>query len=309
MPQPKYASVHVDSAIRDVAIAYRNSFYIAGEVFPNVPVRHRSDVYYKFDKGDWFRDQADNDRRPGTRASRGGWNVTNETYTCKQISFAQGVPDLIVENADDVVRPFENATDFVMEQIMIRRERRLAADIFATGVWGTDVVGGTGTDLWSDFANGDPPTDIETAKDTILQNTGRLPNTLVIGRGLLKYLKLHPDALDRFKHTQTGILSNAQIAEWLEIERLLVGQATYNSAKEGQAASMSFIWGNSALLAYIAPSPGIDVPSAGYTFSFQDVNTKTFREEAEAQDVVEANVNIDMKVCGSDFGYYFSNMA
>jgi len=308
MPEPKNADAHVNAAIQDVAIGYENSLYIAERVFPSVNVAHKSDVYFKFTKGDRFRDEAANDRQPGTRAPRGGWNVTTEPYACKRISFGQGVPDMIVDNADDVVRPFENAASHVMEQINIRRERRLVTDIFATGKWDTDVVGGVGADKWDDYANGDPAKDISDGVDTILQNTGMKPNILVMGHEVMSALKQHPDAIDRYKHTQTGILTEAQVAAWLDIPTVLVGDAVYNSAQERQTTSMSFIWGKNVLLAGVTNSPSIDTPSAGYTFNWQGVSTKTYREEAEEQDVVEANVDLDMKLTASDLGYFFSGI-
>lgn len=247
-----------------------------------------------------------NDRKPGTRAPRGGWNVSTEPYACKRISFGQGVPDDIVDNSDDVVRPFENATTHVMEQLSIRRERRLVTDIFATSKWDTDKTGGTDVDKWDDYANGDPAKDVSDASLTMLQNTGRKPNVMVMGVEVMEALKQHPDAIDRYKHTQTGILTEAQVSAWLNIPTVLVGEAVYNSAAEGATVAMSFIWGKNVLMLHVTGSPSIDEPSAGYTFDWKGVSTKTYREEAEEQDVVEANQDLDMKQTASDLGYYFS---
>lgn len=308
MSEPKFADAHVDAAINEIAIAYTNPLYIAERVFPTVPVNHKSDKYFIFTKGDRFRDEAENDRQPGTRAPRGGWNVSTETYSCKRISFGQGVPDDLVDNSDDVVRPFENATNNVMEMVNIRRERRLVTDVFTTGKWDTDKTGGTDVDKWDDYSNGDPSKDISDGVDTILSNTGARPNVLVMGHEAMSALKLHPDVIDRYKHTQTGIVTESQVAAWLDIPTILVGSAVYNSAVEGQTTSMGFIWGKHAMLLHVTGAPSIDTPSAGYTFSWKDVSTKTYREEAEEQDVVEANHDLDMKLTASDLGYFFSGI-
>jgi hypothetical protein len=307
MPQPRFADVHVKRAIQNVAIGYQNPAFIAEQIFPTVPVDNQSDKYYTFDRGDMFRDQAENDRQPGSRAPRVGWNLSNDEYACKRISLAQGVPDMTVENADEVVRPFERATANVMRQVLIRRERRLAADMFTTGVWGTDKTGTTDFSKWSDFANSDPAKDILVAKDAVSLEIGVEPNLLVIGQDVLRSLRLHPDAIDRFKYTRVGIIGAAEIAQWLDVPRVLVGGAPYNSAAEGQTVSMARIWGQNALLMYVTDAPAIDEPSAGYTYQWQPVSTKVFREEAEEQDVTEANVNIDMKVTSSISGYFFSD--
>jgi len=113
--------------------------------------------------------------------------------------------------------------------------------------------------------------------------------------------------LDRFKHTQTGILGADQVAQWLGVERLLIGRATRNSAAEGQTASMSFVWGTNALVMYTTASPSITEPSACYLFERGGVETKRFREEAEGQDVIEAMVRTNVVVTASDAGYFFSS--
>lgn len=306
MPLPRFADVHVKRAIQNIAIGYQNPMMIAEQVFPTVPVDNQSDKYYTFDRGDMFRDQAANDRQPGSRAPRVGFNLSTDEYACKRISLGQGVPDMIVQNADEVVRPFERATANVMRQVLLRRERRLAADIFAISKWNTDVVGGTGFTQWNDFANSDPAANILTGKDAISLEIGVEPNLLIIGQDVLSDLRLHPDVIDRFKYTRVGIIGPAEIAQWLDIPRILVGGAPYNSANEGQTTSMARIWGKNALLLYVTDAPAIDEPSAGYTFQWQPVSTKTYREEAEEQDVVEANVNIDMKITSTISGYFFS---
>lgn len=46
MAGPTKSSVHIDSAMSNISIAYRNENYIAEQIFPNVPVQHQSDKYF-----------------------------------------------------------------------------------------------------------------------------------------------------------------------------------------------------------------------------------------------------------------------
>ena len=305
MPQPRISDVHVDRAIANVAIRYQGRNFVADQVAPPVPVVNESDKYFIFTKGDWMRDEADDDRAPGTRAPRSGFTLSTETYALKEIAHATPVPDRIRDNSDRPLRPFEDASAFASQMVNIRKERRASAALFVSSQWGTDK---TVSNQWSDFVNSDPANDVAVGKDSVLQSTGQQPNVLLMGQAVFSKLRLHPDGLDRFKHTQTGIMTPAMIAQWLDVERIVVGAASYNSAAEAAAVSMTDIWGSHALLMYVTGAPSISEPSAAYQFRRAGVNTKRYREEAEAQDVVEVTQLVDFKRTATDCGYYFPSV-
>jgi hypothetical protein len=305
MPNPRVSDVHIDRAISNVAIRYSNSNFVAEQVAPRVTVTKESDKFFTFEKGDWFRDEADNDRQPGTRAPRGGFDISNDDYSLKEIAQASAVTDRVRDNADNPLRPYEDASDWSSQMVNLRKERRCAATMFASSSWGTDR---TVDNQWNDFVNSDPATDVAVGKDVILQNTGQTANRLLIGQEVFKYLRMHPDALDRFKHTQTGILSAAQVAQWLDIDSIIVGTAIVNTAAKGAADSMGYVWGKNALLSYVTGSPSISEPSAAYIFQKSAISTKRFREEAEGQDVVEVTLMVDIKRTATDCGYYFPSV-
>lgn len=305
MPQPTISQVHIDRAITNACIQYRNVDFIADKVAPVVPVTKDSDKYFIFTKGDWLSDDADDDRAPGARAARSGYGLSNGVYLLKQIAIAHPIPVETVDNADEPLKPFEDGAEFCMQKALLRRERRTATNLFTTGVWGTDNT--TATD-WSDFNNSDPANDVATGQDTILQNAGVLPNQLTIGWQVWQALRQHPDGIDRFKHTQAGLLTPEQVAAWLNVERLVIGKSVYNAAKEGATASMSFVWGKHALLSYVTNAPALRTPTAAYIFQKKGVQTRRWREEAENQDVVEATIATDPRVTASDAGYFFSSI-
>ena len=302
MANPRAADVHIDRAIQNVAIRYSNPGYVAEAVAPRVTVEKESDKYFTFTKGDWFRDEADDDRQPGDRAPRGGFDIANENYALKEIAQASEVHDRIAANADNPLRPYEDASEWASQMVNLRKERRCSSTLFASGAWGTDK---TVANQWSDFINSDPASDTAEGKDAVLQETGQVPNRLLIGQNVFRYLRQHPDGLDRFKHTQTGIMTREMVAQWLDVEQIIVGNAVVNTSKKGAADSMSFVWGDNALLMYVTTSPSITEPSAAYIFQQTGVTTKRYREEAESQDVVEVSQLVDVKRTATDLGYYF----
>lgn len=331
MAQPTVGSVHVNSALTNISVAYfqEAANFVAGRVFPNVPVAKQSDRYYILSKPDTMRSDSLK-RAPGTPAARRGYNLDNTpTYFCDEYSIAIPTPYQVYANADAAIDPEMVAARLVMEDLLIDREVNWVNTFFTAGVWDTDITGvasSAGTDeviQWSDATSGNPIGDIRTAKDTILENTGRMPNTLVLQRKVMTALEDHPDIVDRVKYT--GSASNANparvneqtLAQLFGIERILVADGVQNSAKEGSTASQGFIAGKGALLCYAAPRPSLMTPSAGYTFSWQGYLGQTNaigmatkrRDDADTGAIiVEGTMSYDQKVVASDCGYYWGSI-
>ena len=60
MPQPNVNNVHIDAILTNISVAYlqNTANFIADKVFPVIPVDKKSDLYFKYTKEDWFRDEA-----------------------------------------------------------------------------------------------------------------------------------------------------------------------------------------------------------------------------------------------------------
>ena len=328
MPEPLYGDVHVAAALTDVAVAYfqDEANYIANKIFPLVSVAHQTDVYFVWSKGDFFRDEAQL-RADATESAGSGVNLTTQSYAAKVWALHQDIGSQVRSNADPAVDVDVTATRQLMQKMLIRRDRIFVQKYLTTGVWGTDITGvasaptGSQTIQWSDDANGDPFTDIATGQTTVLQNTGFLPNVLLLTWPVYQALRKHPLVVDRIKYTSpafAGTITPQLLAEAFDIEEVVVSKAVYNSAAQGATAAMNFVAGKTALLAYRAPNPGLMVPTAGYVFGWTGLinlnnlgvavyqitmpwrGIKTVRTEAE--------MAFDMQVVGSDLGYFFNSI-
>lgn len=328
MPEPVFGDVHVAAALTDIAVAYLQdeSVYIADKVFPVVPVQHQTDVYYVWSKADFFRDEAQV-RADATESAGSGVNLTTQTYSAKVYALHQDIGAQVRSNADPAVDVDVVATRQLMQKMLIRRDRIFVAKYMVASVWGTTITGvasapsNVQTIQWSDDANSDPFTDIATGQTTILQNTGFLPNVLVMTWPVYQALRKHPLVVDRIKYTNpafAGTITPALLAEAFDVEEIIVSKAVYNSAAQGQTAVMNFVAGKTALLAYRAPQPGLMVPTAGYCFGWTGLiannnmgvavyqipmpwrGTRTIRTEAE--------MSFDMQIVGSDLGYFFDTI-
>lgn len=301
MAEPTAQQVHVDRALTNVAIRYSNAAYVADQVFPIVPVQKQTDKYFKFAREDWYRDDA-GPRAPGTRAPRVDYNISTESYVCLEQAAAKPVPDEVVENADSPLQPLIDATNYVQEKMFIRREIDVFSEVFGS-LWSGSA---TPSPTWDDDAS-DPFTDIETGMNTVELAIGRPVNIGVIGRGLWRYVKNHPDIIDRIKGgampQNPAALYLAALSALTEIPKILVARAIKQTSLEGATASYSYIGGNHFWLGYVTPSAAIDSPTAGYVFSWKQPVVSRFTEDQEHQQVVEIRSSWDTKVTAPEAGY------
>jgi len=312
MAQPTSVDVHVDAPLTNISVAYIQAAenFIAGQVFPEIPVEKISDKYFEYPKGDWFRDEAEV-RGEAAESAGSGYGVNSSaTYNCREWSIHKDVPERVVKNADNPINPLGEAAEFVTQRLLVRMERLWVASFFSTGLWDDEA---TPSNLWSSYTSSDPITDIETGIETILQATSFMPNTLVLGYQVWRQLKHHPDIVDRYKYTSSESVTTNMLAALLELDRVLVMKSVYNTAAEGATASMAFNAGKNALLCHVAPTPGIMTPSAGYTFSWtgvsgglgETVGIDRFEMRKLRAERVEGSKAVDMKLVAGDLGYFF----
>jgi len=301
MPRPTARDSHIDRAMTNISIAYRNNAYIAEEVFPLVTVDKQSDLYFVFDKASWFRARS-GPRAPGTRAPRADYTLSSSPYLCINDSLAKEISDEVRNNADAPLRPDITATEFVTDGLLLGLEKRVATLVTACANWAAASNPGT---LWSTTTS-DIWADIDTAVNAVVSSIGREPNVAILGWPVWKAMRNHPDFIDRVKYTrQTGRVEPQDLRSWFGFEKVLIGKAVENTAEEGAAVSMSFIWGKHFWVGYVADAPALETPSAGYVFRWGNRVVERFREDQEHTDVVAAEHFTDEVICASDAGSGF----
>ena len=319
MPRPTRSDVHVDHMLTNISVAYLQSQtnFLADQVFPNIPVDQQSNRYFKFDKDDFMRNDAQ-ERAVSTASAGSGYTIDNTpSYYARVYGIHKDIDDQIRANADLPLNMDRDATQFVTQQLLIKRDLIWIANYFAD-VWNFGAAGGAkgGTGdftYWDDPTNSNPLQDVEDARMDMAAATGFEPNTLVLGPRVFSALKRHPLVLDRIKYTQRGIVTTDILSSLFEVDRVLVPMAVRNTAAEGQTATVDFMYGNNALLLYANPTPSLMTPSAGYTFSWTGylgagaagMRIRTMRIDEINSDRVEGEMAFDMKLVCDDLGYFF----
>lgn len=324
MPQPTRSDVHVNRPLTNISIAYiqRSQDFIADKVFPIVPVMKQSDRYFVYTKDYWFRTVAQK-RAPAVESAGGGFHVDNTpNYYCDVWAQHMDVDDQTRSNADEPLNMDRDATLFVTQGLLLRRELQFMSSYFTTGIWtgysGGDFNVGTNPESagqW-DVSASNPMLTIDYLKSQVKSQTGYMPNTLIVSMDVFMALKNNAAVLDRIKYTQRGIVSEDLLALLFGVEKFLVQSAVINTAAEGAAFAGQFITANQALLLYSNPAPSILQPSAGYVFSWQGLfgagaqgnRIKSFRMEHLAADRIEGEMAFNMKQVGADLGVLLTNI-
>lgn len=327
------SQVHIDQPLTNLTIAYVQdaSGFIADRVFPKVPVSKKTDKYYIYDRAQFNRTGDVKARAPRTQAPRVGMTLSQDTYAIDVFSLATDFDFETLANEDTALNTRLAASTMLTSQLLIDREIKWANTFFATGVWGTEWTGVSGVPStnqvrqWSDYTNSTPIQDVTNIMRAMqLKSGGFKPNVMVVGKEVRDTLVNHPTILARLNGgatvTNTALVTDAKLAEIFGVEEFLVMETVQNSAKEGLTESNSFIGGKSMALYYRARSAGLMVPSAGYIFTWSDlenasghgISIKSYTGDYLAIDgvaeVLEANMAYDHKVVGSDLGAFIATV-
>lgn len=314
MPLPTISQVHIQSALSDLSIAYRQDAPAVSDlIFPRVSVNKISDKFYVWNKGDMWRPEA-RKRAPGADFARISRRLSTDNYTADQYALEESIPDEISANADAGIDLEQTATMALVDQLNLQKDIDFARDFFvSTAGWAS----GTVSTAWDNVSSGTPVTNITNGVLTLKRALGASNQHEIIGLGgtkILTALLLSDQVRDRTKYVQAGSQSalEAALAPVLGLDRLVISTREYNTAKEGRTASYSPVFDNDFLLVAVPRAPGRAVPSAGYTFAWNedgrgDMYVETYRDEPKKSTIVRAICYYDQKQTGTDLGVYFDN--
>jgi len=322
---PTRQTAHIDKALTNMSVAYMQdeSSFIADKVFPKIPVKKQSDVYFKYNKGDFFRDEA-RVRGAATESAGGDYAVETDTpYYCRVHAFHKDVNEQDRANYDDPLDADKDANDFVTQKMLIRRETQWANKYFKQGIWTREITGVASAPsanqvIKFNLPASDPVKVIAAEIVGMASQTGFKPNTTVLGPEVFYALKNHEDILDRIKYTEKGIVTADLLAALFEVDNVYVAWGVVNSANQGAADDIDFIMGKHMLLCYVNPRPALKKPSAGYIFTWTGLlgsgafGNRIVRLPIDllglGTERIEGEIAFDAKVIAQDLGVFFVNI-
>ena len=324
MPLLTPSAVHIDQPLSNLTLAYvqEQTNFVADKVFPVVGVQRQSDKYYIYDRANMNRSGDVKKLAPRTEVNRIGMAISNAAYYADVYGIGMDFDEQTIANEDAMLEVRAAGAQTLINRVLIEREEQFASSFFSAGVWTTDV---TPSNLWSDYTNSTPISDVTAGRRTMqLKSGGFKPNTMVIGKEVRDVLINHPDILARLNGgatvTNTALITDAKLAEIFEVENLYVMEAVKNGAVEGLAEANAFIGGKNALLVHTPRASGLMTPAAGLTFAWNNIpnvnnlgiTVESFSDDALKRQQVAEHIQVkmayDMKVVGADLGYFFEDV-
>ena len=317
---PSVQKVHIDRALTNISIGYKNEQYIADQIFKEIPVKKQSDKYYVYGM-ERFR-QYDDRRAPGTEANEIDWTLSDDSYYAEGHALRHPIADEEKQNADEVFDLETDGTELVTEGILLNKEVDAANKVLDTNSYHSDLqitLGATDAPAkWSDYENSNPILDVKKGQEAIHRKSGLQPNVLILSKPVLNILELHPKLLEVIKYVQRGIVTTDLMAAAFGVDQILVGSALKSGvtnagqAEPGQIEPLNYIWGNSAVLAYIPPKPGRKTAALGYSFMWNKdgngaVQVRKWYETGRKATIVEAERWYDQKIISNVAGFLFAD--
>lgn len=314
MATPTLSNVHIQAALGDLSIAYRQDRPpVSDRLFPRVSVTKASDKFFVWDKADMWRAEA-KERAPGTLFPRAHLRLSTDDYRVRQYALEYELPDEIGANADAVLDIQETATMFLTDQLSLIKDIKWAAAYFtATAGWTTGTVG----TAWDNVASGTPIRDVNAAVQTIRDALGSTNGHRIVGIGGTKIRSALIGSAEvresvKYVSAATQLTIEGALAPVLGLDELIIDGRQQNTAKEGRPAVYAPLFDNDFLVLAVPRTPGRNTPAAGYTFAWDeggrgDTYIEMYRDELKKQDVLRAVTYFDQVQTGTALGVFFAN--
>jgi len=332
-----YGGGRVDPYLTTIAIAdlQADQDFLAPSTFPILAVTQQGGRYSVWDRGSLLRPEMR--RKPyGDRPVQGSYKTRNDSFWCENNALEKVIDPADIANSPDPMAPFEGAVNYLTLNAKLSMDKEWAETFFRPGVWAFEYhgtasnpsnTGDTADFLQWDQAGAMPAQFIRSRATRMKLLTGRKPNTLVIGENVYNYLSFAPDFVDRVKYVQKGVVDLDLMAQFFDVDKVLVAGGVVNTAEEGLPDDFEFIIdANSMWLGFVAPRPSKDIPSAGYIFNWRGflgamkgpqndaLNTgglavirRGYDDRAPA-DWIQIHTAYDMKATAPDLGMFFSDV-
>lgn len=312
MPGQTVGNVHVNAPLTNLARLYRPRGFIADLVCPFLPVVHESDIYYVFDQGPFFATDVEDLVPDRGKPRKVEFAHSTEQYACQKRELAWDISDRERSNADNQLNLERNKQNGTLGRLLLKRELRVASALRKTSNGGGLTLGGNASAKWDGATTDyqDLATDVMAGKTAIRQAIGASPNVIVIPAAVAE--GMHKSLLFQVLQYTYG---NDRARNLIEQEypvlpptlfgmRVVVGGEISNTAKEGQTASFSDVWGEAVRLLYVTEGPALEEPSVAYSFQSRALQTRQWRdEEAEVDSFAVGFVIDDAKIVAPSAGY------
>lgn len=277
------SQIHVDRPLSNFATAYTNNQLIGLPLAPQIIVDHSSDKFFKRNKANVVRYQSPllSGLQVPPEIEQG---VTVDSFACLDYGYSAKIALRDQVNADVPLNLQQDATMDTMSQLTLAQESRIATLLTTSSLYDSNnVTTLSGSDRWDSASGGDPLGVIDDLRAKVWPG----PNTKLkcfMGIEVWNKLKRHPAILDLVKGGATtgvpAVVLKARMAELLEVDEVLVGEAWQIATNPGQTDAATRVWGKYLGLVRVADMPTTRSLHFASSFTFGNVNVMTWIDQA-----------------------------
>jgi hypothetical protein len=226
--------------------------------------------------------------RPGTLPPMGELKVDIPgSYVCQRYAFEMSLAADLPFVADPQYNIEMATTNMVTDVLQLNKELTIANNYFKSGVWGLDITGANSGETWApgevttgetfrrfNDEDSDPLALFKDLKLAIKKACGQNPNTVIMGEQLYETMRINSQLISMYRNPQGADkvptkLNEQMIAQALDIDKVIVAKAMYNTAKPGDTVSLDWIFGKSFWYGFV-DTPGPLKTIAAMNLSFND---------------------------------------
>lgn len=260
-------------------------------------------------------------RAPGSGYNRGTFTFDDVAFACSEHGAEEPVDDREAALYNQYFDAEQVAAMRAYDAVLRNQEKRVAALLFNTTTYtGSSLTTAVSTE-WSTAATATPISDVEAAVRKVYTNTGLWANCLIVSKIVFRNLRLCTNIKDAIAASGAGYPTRAQditeamLAAVFDLDYILVGGSTKNTANEGQSATPDQIWDDEyAMVCRIATSNDIKEPCIGRTFHWAEDGSsiggtvETYRDETVRSDIVRVRHDVQEKILYTQCGHLLSNI-
>jgi hypothetical protein len=243
--------------------------------------------------------------------------VSSDSYFADNHALGAEIPLEDLANADNAIRLRESNTMMIGTGLLRGLEARLAATVTTSGNHVAAPVRNTGANAWDAVNSADLADQLLTAHLAIYHSTGLRANTLVLDYDSYLYAKQNKRLFELFKYRDAGpgILNDSQLKEMFQVDNLLVARSQKNNANPAQTASITSIWGATAILCRVEGALSMQTATYGLSFRWIDpvlgtpmAVTRAVEDQAGSAhvEILEGSYYQDEKIVAKELGYYIN---
>lgn len=308
---PQIRSQYVDIPLTNYSIEKAPADLLGDIIAPVLPVDKDTGIYFEYGQEDF--DVSGNDvRSPGAEAGIEGYSLQQKTYgPLNDHSRKVKVP---VEHQVNQMAPLDAVRD--ASRKLIRRAKLYKEADLVAKLTNTSVITqyAAPSVVFDNYANSSLKAAFKVAFDTLMASIQKKREelTVVISYPVWSVLVDHPEIIERFKYSQTGIITPDMLRQFLQVKEVLIGAAVKNTSAESVTpVTNDYIWGKGIWVMYRENTPSLYSMSGLYTLNLPGVagpwTMYRYWEQKTRSDYVEVSYYYQQYVMAPQAIYYMPN--